>query len=934
MKTIQSRDDAPLEVMEHRCLDSLLDVLIEDVAALALQRIRTAACGHGHLAAQHDDDTLQRIMAGTLGAACAPLLRSAIAAATSAESAAPRDSLLHWNTERLRDALPQFSIKLDCWLASGEAALLEWQERYLADRPRLTGLADHSELGRLCRLEPLSHESHDGGRRPLLMHFDCGTRIVYKPRGAEAERFFFAVLARLRERVPALMEQHAADLLDCGSHSWMAFVEHRPTRSELLHRDFFQRMGGLLALAHALRVGDLHNENVIAHDGFPVLVDLEVLLQPTLPWSTPRMCARDASVLGTGLLPRRAPGTGADQWNRSGITLSASCLREDTHLGIDSQGRVDLSHSRRSVPAPNSPFIDDPPAEALPDLREALLAGFDQYHAALADAARDPVFRNWIEARCSGIPLRCVLRETSHYAQLHSALHHPAVLCGRSDVEDILNRLALAHDKAPQLAGVFAAERCSLAAADVPSFRTHSDSGDLCWQGETLLPGFVADSGKQRLLASLARLDAHDRDRQRALIRESMGEFAAPRPLDAAPLRETDGPDRVLAVAAGIGEWLLSREHDGFWFQTEFSARSGSVCPAATSDRLSDGRLGIALFFAALHARGAPAFGVHAQRLFDLVEAECRAGRIPNTLGGHEGLGGHIFAFCAAARLLGEPRYIGVATRCLDAVPPRLDADRHLDLYAGSAGTLLACLALAGLADGRALDTAIACRAHLLRHAQRNARGAGWPNPIAPAGRHLLGMAHGSHGIALALGRLQASVPDARTRSLLADVLDYEAASFDACSGRWPDLRKPPELALAADREESWCNGASGIGLACMLLDGLDLGVGDYVSWGRRAIQAVRVNLACRSPCLCHGSLGNAWLLQRFDSRDPDTRETIASLVDGVIDDLHRVGAVCGVQPNRALPGLMTGVAGMGYGLLQLASQDPLPDILTLELAP
>lgn len=130
--------------------------------------------------------------------------------------------------------------------------------------------------------------------------------------------------------------------------------------------------------------------------------------------------------------------------------------------------------------------------------------------------------------------------------------------------------------------------------------------------------------------------------------------------------------------------------------------------------------------------------------------------------------------------------------------------------------------------------------------------------------------------------------------------------------------------------EESWCNGATGIGLAYLDLARHVPQLADYLGWAQRAHAATLARLDCRSPCLCHGSLGNAWLLQRYQPRTADNASVIAALLARIPDTIQREGVICGVQPNRAMPGLMSGVAGIGYGLLQLATSQPLPDPLSL----
>lgn len=51
----------------------------------------------------------------------------------------------------------------------------------------------------------------------------------------------------------------------------------------------------------------------------------------------------------------------------------------------------------------------------------------------------------------------------------------------------------------------------------------------------------------------------------------------------------------------------------------------------------------------------------------------------------------------------------------------------------------------------------------------------------------------------------------------------------------------------------------------------------------------------------------------------------------GVLEELRAGGWICGVAGGCETPGLMIGLAGIGYGLLQLAEGPRLPSVLTFE---
>ena len=96
----------------------------------------------------------------------------------------------------------------------------------------------------------------------------------------------------------------------------MEFIPALPCQEEAERGRFYRRQGSLLALLYVLGGNDIHAENLIASGEYPVLVDLETLLQPGLPRDVSALTQAEAdaaaaarsSVLAAGLLPRRVPG--------------------------------------------------------------------------------------------------------------------------------------------------------------------------------------------------------------------------------------------------------------------------------------------------------------------------------------------------------------------------------------------------------------------------------------------------------------------------------------------------------------------------------------------------------------------------------------------------------------------------------------------------
>lgn len=80
--------------------------------------------------------------------------------------------------------------------------------------------------------------------------------------------------------------------------------------------------------------------------------------------------------------------------------------------------------------------------------------------------------------------------------------------------------------------------------------------------------------------------------------------------------------------------------------------------------------------------------------------------------------------------------------------------------------------------------------------------------------------------------------------------------------------------------------------------------------------------------CLCHGNLGNSELFLTAGG----SRKASAIVQQVLTDYQARRQWRCGLPGGGTTPGLMCGLAGIGYGLLRHAYPDKLPSILNLEL--
>jgi lantibiotic modifying enzyme len=100
-----------------------------------------------------------------------------------------------------------------------------------------------------------------------------------------------------------------------------------------------------------------------------------------------------------------------------------------------------------------------------------------------------------------------------------------------------------------------------------------------------------------------------------------------------------------------------------------------------------------------------------------------------------------------------------------------------------------------------------------------------------------------------------------------------------------------------------------------------------------KAVQATFLHGFGKNHSLCHGDLGNLeFLIQVSDfTEDELLRGEVDGISQAILHNILQDGRLCGVPLGVETPGLMTGLAGIGYELLRLAYPSHIPSVLLLE---
>lgn len=852
----------------------------------------------------------------------------------------------------------QLVLHVDQWVATS----LELLQRLCADWDEIRAVFQPGQdPGMLVQLDGEAGDQHRNGRSVLIARFGSGFQVVYKPRSLAVDAHFQELLAWIDER-----GEHprfrTLRVLDRGAYGWVEFVARQGCTSVAEVQRFYERLGGYLALLYTLGATDFHLENLIAAGEHPMLIDLESLFHP-------RFGGRDAhhaeelagrmlvdSVLDIGLLPlpRWTSGDeeGADTSGLGGASgqLTSHAVPQWENAGTDAMRMV----RKRAVMegAQNRPTLDGAEVHAL-DHVASLAAGFTAIYRLLHDHREELLAADGPIARFAADEVRVILRPTQTYARLLAESFHPDVLRDALDRDRLLDRLWGWVEQFPFMARAIPGERTDLQNGDIPLFTARPGARDLWSSAGERIPDFLDEPGLELTRRRTQRLSEADLDRQLWIMRASLTTLSqeVERPVRRSvrrPARRSvpeDEPrtaasrERLLAAARKVGDQLLALAYrgdgDAAWVGLNLgNARQWTLRPLAAD--LYDGHAGCALFLAYLGAvAGDERYTALARAAVTTLcrQLEDEQTR-PRWIGGFSGLGGIVHTLAHLGALWNEPALLARAEAIVARLPALIERDERLDVIAGAAGCIGGLLGLYRCAPSEpALAALLLCGDRLLATARSMPRGIGWltlgPTPLA-------GFSHGGAGIALALLELAAVSGAERFHAAALGAIEYERSLFRSEAGNWLDLRpaeSPEQTNAAQDRfMTAWCNGAPGIGLA--RLHGLRH-LDDAAARAEIAA-ALETTLAAgfgRNHSLCHGDLGNLETLlvasQVLD--DPRWPAQVNRLAAMLLESIEQEGWLCANPLGVETPGLMTGLAGIGYELLRVAEPGRVPSVLLLE---
>ena len=367
-----------------------------------------------------------------LRTATAPALQLYAEAARNASRAFGSDAGAKLKCREFFAAFPALSALWLSLISDWRDSVAEFLRHLTTDRSAIERtFCDGRSAGRVLNLRAGLSDPHCGGRTVIEARFR-GYALIYKPRAGDGEQAWFDCLSCMNPRgfTPRF---RTLRVLRRKDHCWMELAKPAPCRSPAAVRRFYQRLGGMIALATRCGAIDCHRDNLIAAGEHPFLVDAETMLQTAGRGdeSVPR-------IWRTGFLPLPADAPGAE--------YHASALS--------------------SVPGPHVPTYGGKRCNPA-DYADELASGFRLAQSILSGSAEArKAFKRRLVAM-EKLRWRTILRPTAIYVERCEESIQPAALRSVSKRNAIIRRGCIRPEVS---ASVLRREMAAISRLDVPYF--------------------------------------------------------------------------------------------------------------------------------------------------------------------------------------------------------------------------------------------------------------------------------------------------------------------------------------------------------------------------------------------------------------------------------------------------------------------------------
>ncbi|MBZ5952547.1 type 2 lantipeptide synthetase LanM family protein [Leuconostoc gelidum subsp. gasicomitatum] len=379
-----------------------------------------------------------------------------------------------------------------------------------------------------------------------LVSFDNNEKVLYKPKQLTNEILVNDFISQMNDFSKGEVTNKTLSILNRQTYGWVEYIEHKPLKTIEEAREYYYRLGTLLAVSYILGLSDMHFENLISYGSYPIFVDEEVLFSNNLVnlkflLDSTQIINDEItnSIIATGLLPIKDKNSmfNGDTSGFMGGTF------QTTRRELVNSNRDDIKFVRKSVRIKQTKHLPDyRGTEILPtDYIPSIKSGFEFYYIKIKEQIK--YVENFVLSKAEATQTRVLLRNTMEYSTLLSTIKSPRYIQKRSVLLEKLRNFS----KDRELPFV-ESEIHQLKSLSIPYFQQKFNEKSIT-DGQDNTIALSKISPKKIFLKKLNKLSEFDLNNQLSMIDFTLQSMENLRQNSKKPFNEFDSFKEILNTA-------------------------------------------------------------------------------------------------------------------------------------------------------------------------------------------------------------------------------------------------------------------------------------------------------------------------------------------------------------------------------------------------
>ena len=768
-------------------------------------------------------------------------------------------------------------------------------------------------------------DTHRNGQSVIKIFLKDGHNIFYKPHSLKVTKIYYKIFSQICENCG--LREYDYQIMDRGEYGWEKEIDVRPCNKKEEIQRYYTRIGIHIMISYILDVQDLHYENLIAHGEYPIFIDIEIVCGNIIKYKKELSADEKAhwllssSILGNGILPcnSKVKDLFCALNGKGGVKTDWKTWKIVNAMTSE----IKLEYVETKTPnGKNIPFLRRKKCD-YNEYIENIYLGFTESYRYICQ--NKEIFMNQSQNFIS----RLIINNTQYYSKLIHLSYHPMFMNDGGARQLILSQRFLVHMNDNEKIGkeVFESEVYALINGDIPYFSFKSGDKRLILEKNRTLPYYLDTMPEEYIKIRLRSLSPKDLRFQQKLFSYVTGyrNINSIKEMEVLPENKCD----VINICNEIGKYIEKYEISDNSNDASWIIYSKSTLHVADM-HLYEGISGLAVFFAALNKLNtSDQFAQIEWKIINKMVNYTISEDIHNCYSGaYCGEASIIYAYILLYKIKDDKNFIKYAEIHEEKLYRQIKKDKAYDLLYGNAGAVIVYLHLYKITvNEKYLNRAKIAADYLVEKGIKTSEGIYW---ISETHENHEGLAHGGSGFSLCFAKLYKVTHEIKYLNVAIKAIYYENKLYDESINNWVDQKHKS----VGETRVYWCHGAGGIALAREEMINLfvDYNCEYILKDFQRAIKKLEdfTNDNMRSLCLCHGMIGNLMILK--DCREVKGYKKYWNEIYSTICKNFKSNSIDYCENGN--PGLMTGLSGVGYGLLYIFcnKQKKLPNILKLEI--